>query len=292
MPRVTSSNPAAPAVIDCGGLLLRLDRPRVMGILNVTPDSFSDGGAFVDPETALARARTMVEEGADIIDVGGESSRPGASPVSAEEEIARVVPVISRIRAALPEVIISIDTCKPEVMRAAVAAGASLINDIAALRSEGALEAAAELGVPVCLMHMQGEPRTMQLAPHYEDVVREVRDFLAERVDACVAAGMPRERLILDPGIGFGKTVDHNLELLARLDELAIDGLPLLVGVSRKSMIGALLGGRPANERLYASIALATLAAWQGAAILRVHDVRETADALVMCDAVKRKVKR
>jgi dihydropteroate synthase len=202
------------------------------------------------------------------------------------------VPVISRIRAALPEVIISIDTCKPEVMRAAVAAGASLINDIAALRSEGALEAAAELGVPVCLMHMQGEPRTMQLAPHYEDVVREVRDFLAERVDACVAAGMPRERLILDPGIGFGKTVDHNLELLARLDELAIDGLPLLVGVSRKSMIGALLGGRPANERLYASIALATLAAWQGAAILRVHDVRETADALVMGEAVRSKVKR
>jgi dihydropteroate synthase len=280
-----------PAVIDCGGISLHLDRPRIMGILNVTPDSFSDGGAFIDPETALARARAMAEQGADIIDVGGESSRPGAAPVSVEDELARVVPVISRIRASLPEVIISIDTCKPEVMRAAVAAGASLINDITALRVDGAVEAAAELGVPVCLMHMQGEPRTMQLAPHYEDVVDEVRAFLAARVEACIAAGIPASRLILDPGIGFGKTVDHNLELLARLDELAIDGLPLLVGASRKSMIGALLG-RPANERLYASIALATIAAWQGASILRVHDVGETADALVMCDAVKRKVKR
>ncbi|MDX9741232.1 MAG: dihydropteroate synthase [Gammaproteobacteria bacterium] len=259
-----------------------------MGILNVTPDSFSDGGAFIDPGTALARARTMVDDGADIIDVGGESSRPGAAPVSVDEELARVVPVISRIRAALPGTIISIDTCKPEVMRGAVAAGASLINDIAALRTEAALQAAAELGVPVCLMHMQGEPRTMQQAPHYEEVVRDVRAFLAARVEACTSAGIPSGRLILDPGLGFGKTVDHNLELLARLDELAIDGLPLLVGASRKSMIGALLG-RPAGERLYASIALATIAAWQGAAILRVHDVRETADALAMCAAVKGK---
>jgi dihydropteroate synthase len=290
MPRVTGEI-EPPAVIDCGGFPLSLGQPRIMGILNVTPDSFSDGGAFVDPDTALARARAMVEDGADIIDVGGESSRPGADPVSVEQELARVIPVISRIRAALPGTIISIDTCKPEVMRAAVAAGASLINDITALRIEGALQAAADLGVPVCLMHMQGEPRTMQLAPRYEDVVPDVRAFLVARVEACVAAGIPSERLILDPGIGFGKTVDHNLELLARLDELAIDGLPLLVGASRKSMIGALLG-RPASERLYASIALATIAAWQGAAILRVHDVRETADALVMCAAIKRKVKR
>lgn len=280
-----------PGVIDCAGIPLRLDRPRIMGILNVTPDSFSDGGAYVDPDTALARARVMVEDGADIIDVGGESSRPGAAPVPVEEELARVLPVIARIRDSLPGIPISIDTCKPQVMRAAAAVGASLINDITALRTEGALRTAAELGLPVCLMHMQGEPRSMQQAPRYEEVVREVAAFLAERVAACTAAGIPPERLILDPGLGFGKTVDHNLELLARLDELTSDGLPLLVGASRKSMIGTLLG-RPATERLYASIALATIAAWQGAAILRVHDVRETADALVMCNAVKRKVKR
>lgn len=278
-------------VIDCAGIALRLDRPRIMGILNVTPDSFSDGGAYVDPDTALDRARAMVEDGADIIDVGGESSRPGAAPVPVEEELARVLPVIARIREHLPGIPVSIDTCKPQVMRAAAAAGASLINDITALRSEGALRTAAELGLPVCLMHMQGEPRSMQQAPRYEEVVREVAAFLAGRVAACAAAGIPPGRLILDPGLGFGKTVDHNLELLARLDELTGDGLPLLVGASRKSMIGTLLG-RPATERLYASIALATIAAWQGAAILRVHDVRETADALVMCRAVKSKVKR
>jgi dihydropteroate synthase len=278
-------------LIDCAGIPLRLDRPRIMGILNVTPDSFSDGGVYVDPDTALARARAMVEDGADIIDVGGESSRPGAAPVTVEEELARVLPVIARLREHLPGIPVSIDTCKPPVMRAAAAAGASLINDITALRADGALETAAELGLPVCLMHMQGEPRSMQQNPRYGDVVREVADFLAGRVAACVAAGIPPQRLILDPGLGFGKTVDHNLELLARLGELAVGGLPLLLGASRKSMIGTLLG-RPVGERLYASIALATIAAWQGAAVLRVHDVRETADALVMCTAVKSKVKR
>lgn len=277
---------AAP-VLDCGaGRFLPLDRPRVMGILNVTPDSFSDGGDFFSAGAALARARIMAEEGADIIDVGGESSRPGADPVSAADEIARVVPVIEGIRRQLPGIVVSIDTCKPEVMRAAVAAGASLINDIAALRAEGALAAAAELGCAVCLMHMQGEPRTMQQAPRYDDVLGEVRTFLEARVQACVAAGIPRERLLLDPGIGFGKNLEHNLTLLGRLDELLAPGLPLLLGVSRKSMIGAVTG-RPAGDRLCASIALATLGVWQGAAVVRVHDVRETVDALRLCEAVK-----
>lgn len=277
---------AAP-VLDCGaGRVLSLDRPRVMGILNVTPDSFSDGGDFFSVDAALERARAMAEEGADIIDVGGESSRPGADPVSAADEIARVVPVIEGIRRQLPDIVVSIDTCKPEVMRAAVAAGASLINDIAALGAEGALETAAELGCAVCLMHMRGEPRTMQQAPRYDDVLGEVRTFLEARVQACVAAGIPRERLLLDPGIGFGKNLEHNLTLLGRLDELLAPGLPLLLGVSRKSMIGAVTG-RPAGDRLCASIALAALGVWQGAAVVRVHDVRETVDALRLCAAVK-----
>lgn len=257
-----------------------------MGILNVTPDSFSDGGDFFSVDAALERARAMAEEGADIVDVGGESSRPGAEPVTADEELARVVPVIEGIRRTLPGVLVSIDTCKPEVMRGAVAAGAAIINDITALRAEGALETAAELGCAVCLMHMQGEPRTMQRAPRYDDVVEEVRIFLEARVAACVAAGIPRQRLLLDPGIGFGKDLEHNLTLLGRLDELLAPGLPLLLGVSRKSMIGAVTG-RPAGDRLYASIALATLGVWEGAAVVRVHDVRETVDALRACQAVK-----
>lgn len=279
------SSIAGGAVLDCGARRLNLDRPRVMGILNVTPDSFSDGGDFFSLENAVAHACTMAVEGAAIIDVGGESTRPGAAPVTVREEIARVVPVIAEIRRALPEIILSIDTSKPEVMRAAVAAGADMINDVYALRAEGALAAAAELAVPVCLMHMQGEPRTMQLAPHYEDVVAEVRDFLQERVKACEEAGITRKRLLIDPGFGFGKTVEHNLHLLGRLGEVRCGGLPILAGLSRKSMIGNVLG-RPAGERLYASIALATLAAWQGAAIVRVHDVRATADALGICQAV------
>ncbi len=278
-------SPIAGAVLDCGVRRLSLDRPRVMGILNITPDSFSDGGDFFSLEAALQRAGAMAAEGAAIIDVGGESTRPGAAPVTVREEIARIVPVIAEIRRALPDIIISIDTSKPEVMRAAVAAGADMINDVNALRAEGALAAAAALAVPVCLMHMQGEPRSMQIAPHYDDVVAEVRDFLRLRVRACEEAGIGRDRLLIDPGFGFGKSVEHNLRLLARLGEVRCGNLPILVGLSRKSMIGNVLGW-PSGERLYASIALAALAAWQGALIVRVHDVRATADALGMCHAV------
>lgn len=257
-----------------------------MGVLNVTPDSFSDGGDFLSPDAALARAEAMLREGAAIIDIGGESTRPGAEPVSADVELARVLPVIERLHARLPEAVISIDTMKPEVMRAAVAAGAAMINDVAALRAGDALAVAAASGAAVCLMHMKGEPRTMQREPRYDDVVTEVRDFLAARVEACVDAGIGRERLLVDPGFGFGKGIAHNLELLAGLGRIAGLGLPVLVGLSRKSLIPALLGERRADERLYASIALATLAAWQGAAIVRAHDVRATVDALAMVAAV------
>ena len=265
--------------LDCGGRRLVLDRPRVMGILNVTPDSFSDGGRYLDPGAAVERAWRMVEEGADIIDVGGESTRPGAAPVPPEEELRRVVPVIEAVAAKLP-VPVSVDTSKPEVMGAAVAAGAGLVNDVRALRAPGALEAAAELGVPVCLMHMQGEPRTMQRAPAYRDVVAEVRAFLLERVAACEAAGIPRERILIDPGFGFGKTLEHNLALMRRLDAFVETGLPVLVGVSRKSMIGALLGDAPVERRLHGSVAAAVVAACKGAAIVRVHDVAPTVEAL------------
>ncbi len=265
--------------LDCGGRRLVLDRPRVMGILNVTPDSFSDGGRYLDLGAAVERAWRMVEEGADIIDVGGESTRPGAAPVPLEEELRRVVPVIEAVASKLP-VPVSVDTSKPEVMRAAVAAGAGLVNDVRALRAPGALEAAAELGVPVCLMHMQGEPRTMQRAPVYRDVVAEVRAFLLERVAACEAAGIPRERILIDPGFGFGKTLEHNLALMRRLDAFVETGLPVLVGVSRKSMIGALLGDAPVERRLHGSVAAAVVAACKGAAIVRVHDVAATVEAL------------
>ncbi len=273
----------------CGDRTLDLNRPRMMGILNVTPDSFSDGGDFFSPrhtpDRALARAERMVSDGAAIIDIGGESTRPGANAVSLEEELARVIPVIERLHARLPDVIISIDTSKSEVMRAAVAAGASMINDVWALRAGGALEAACDLDAAICLMHLQGEPRTMQQQPCYVDVVAEVRAFLAGRIAACLAAGIARERLLVDPGFGFGKTLEHNLALLRNLGEFRTLGVPLLVGLSRKSMIGALTG-RPVGERLYGSIALTALAAWQGAAIVRVHDVAETADALKVCSAV------
>jgi dihydropteroate synthase len=264
--------------LDCGGRVLDLSRPSVMGVLNLTPDSFSDGGVFFRYEDALYRALRMVEEGADIIDVGGESTRPGAPPVSADAEIARVVPLIEALaaRASIP---ISIDTSKPEVMRAAVGAGAGLINDVRALRLAGALEAAHELGVPVCLMHMQGEPGTMQAAPTYTNVVVEVRGFLSRRIDACVAAGIPRERLLIDPGFGFGKTLAHNLALLAGLPAVAALGVPVLVGLSRKSMIGALTD-RPTAERLPGSLAAAVLAVERGARVVRVHDVAATVDAL------------
>ncbi len=256
-----------------------------MGILNVTPDSFSDGGDFTTCETALQHARRMVAEGADLIDVGGESTRPGARPVSVEEELDRVVPVIEALAAELA-VPVSVDTSKPEVMRAAVAAGAGLINDVAALRRPGALAAASALGVPVCLMHMQGEPGTMQQDPTYGDVVADVANFLAERIAACGAAGIPRERLLVDPGFGFGKTLGHNLALLRGLPRLAALGVPVLAGLSRKSMIGALLGGVPVGERLHGSVAAAVLAVERGAAIVRVHDVGPTVQALRVLAAV------
>jgi len=264
--------------MDCGDRSLDLSRPCVMGVLNVTPDSFSDGGDFFSLEGALHRAERMVEEGADILDVGGESTRPGAVPVSAQEEIDRVVPVIEtlRPRISLP---ISIDTSKPEVMRAAVSAGAGMINDVRALRSPGALDAAVEAGVPVCLMHMQGEPGNMQAAPAYGDVVAEVRDFLRRRVDVCVSAGIAPGRLLLDPGFGFGKTLAHNLALLAGIEDLCGLDQPVLVGLSRKSMIGALTG-RPVDERLPGSLAAAVLAVERGARLVRVHDVAATVDAL------------
>lgn len=270
--------------LDCGGKPLDLSRPCVMGILNVTPDSFSDGGRFFAVNTALEQARRMVKDGAAIIDVGGESTRPGAAPVKVEDELRRVIPVIEAIAAELP-VPVSVDTSKPQVMRAAVAAGAGAINDVNALRARGALEAARESDVPVCLMHMRGEPRTMQREPVYRDLVGEVYEFLLHRVDACVAGGIQRSRLLLDPGFGFGKTLTHNLELLRKLDRFLQAGLPVLVGISRKSMIGALLD-KPVDQRLFGSLAAAVLAVRAGAAIVRVHDVGPTVDALRVATAV------
>lgn len=269
---------------------LDLTHPKVMGILNVTPDSFSDGGDFISPESAISHADQMLQDGATIIDIGGESTRPGAEAVSEQEEMDRVIPVIETIKKRLP-VIVSIDTNKPSVMREAVAAGAGLINDVMALQAPGAVETAQLLNVPVCLMHMQGEPRTMQQNPEYVDVVTDVMGFFQQRVDECVAAGIPKEHLLLDPGFGFGKTLEHNLALLKRLGEFKSTGLPLLVGISRKSMIGAVLGNAPVEDRLYGSLAAAVLALEQGAAIVRVHDVKPTADALKIVDAVRYGIK-
>lgn len=270
----------------CRRAVLDLAEPAVMGVLNVTPDSFSEGGHPVDPATAVARGRRLAAEGAAIVDVGGESTRPGAAPVPVAVEIDRVVPVIGRLAADLA-VPVSVDTSKPEVMRAAVAAGAQMINDVRALTAPGALEAAAEAGAAVCLMHMQGEPATMQDDPSYGDVVAEVRDFLRARAAACVAAGIARERICIDPGIGFGKRVEHNLALLARLDELAGLGFPVLLGVSRKSLIG-IITGRPAGSRLAGSVAFAALAVARGAAIVRAHDVAATLDAVKAAAALRR----
>lgn len=269
----------------CGRHTLDLAHPLVMGILNVTPDSFSDGGKFIDASQAVERALRMIEQGAGMIDVGGESTRPGAADVSEEEEIRRVVPVIEAL-AARTSIPISIDTSKAAVMSAAVAAGASLINDVRALQEPGALEAAARTDAAVCLMHMQGQPRTMQHEPRYDDVVGEVTAFLEQRVEACLAAGIGRDRLVLDPGIGFGKRLEHNLALLAHLPQLGRSGLPLLVGVSRKSMFQALLG-RPVEQRLAGGLAVATAAVLAGAAILRVHDVAETVDAVKVAQALR-----
>jgi dihydropteroate synthase len=270
--------------LQCGRHLLDLDTPVVMGILNVTPDSFSDGGRFAGLPEALAQAERMAGEGAAIIDVGGESTRPGAAPVDLEEELRRVIPVVERLAASLA-IPVSVDTRKPEVMRAALAAGASMINDVTALGEPGAIDAVADANVAVCLMHMQGEPRTMQLAPRYGDVLAEVRGFLRERVARCIEAGIARSRLVVDPGFGFGKTLAHNLELLRRLREIAADGIPVLAGISRKSLIAALTG-RDNADRLAGSVALATIAAQNGARIVRAHDVGPTVDALRIAMAI------
>ena len=272
------------ATLDCGGRVVRLDRPRIAGVINVTPDSFSDGGRHLDPGAAIAHGLRLVEEGADLLDVGGESTRPGAQPVSAADEIARVVPVIGAL-AKQVTVPIAVDTSQPEVMRAAVAAGAGMINDVYALRREGALDAAAQLKVPVALMHMLGEPRTMQEDPRYDDVVSDVRRFLAERIFACEMSGIDKKRLLADPGFGFGKTLEHNLELLRGLDQLAALGVPLLVGLSRKSMIGKLTG-RDVGGRAAGSAAAALIAVQKGAKIVRVHDVGITRDVLAVWEGV------
>ncbi len=255
-----------------------------MGVVNVTPDSFYDGGRHARPRAAIEHAQRLVEEGADLLDVGGESSRPGADPVPAEEELQRVLPVLDGLRdVGVP---ISVDTTKLEVMRAALAHGAAMINDITALASPGALATLAPSAAGVCLMHMQGRPRTMQAEPVYTDVVAEVRDFLAARAAACAAAGIAHERIVLDPGFGFGKTVDHNLALLARLDDIVALGFPVLAGWSRKSSLGRITG-RPAEDRLAASLAAALLAVQRGARMVRVHDVAATRDALALLAAVE-----
>jgi dihydropteroate synthase len=272
----------------CGRYRLSLDRPLVMGVLNITPDSFADGGVFLDLRDATDRVRQMLGEGADIVDIGGESTRPGAVPTPEGYELDRVIPLLENIRLACDArgVPISVDTRKPVVMRAAIAAGASMINDINALRAPGAIEALSESSAAVCLMHMQGEPATMQHSASYDDVVADVAAFLAERASACVAAGIDRHRIVLDPGFGFGKTVEHNLTLLRRLSEIAALGYPLLAGLSRKSTIGVLTG-RDVDDRMAGSVAAALAAIARGAAIVRVHDVRETADALKVWRAVQ-----
>lgn len=267
------------------GQVIDLSRPQVMGILNVTPDSFSDGGRFNRLDSALAQAEKLVREGAAFVDIGGESTRPGAAEVSVQEELDRVCPVVEAIRDRL-DVAISVDTSTPEVITQSAAVGAGLINDVRALQREGALEAAVATGLPVCLMHMQGQPGTMQQRPQYDGVVAEVTHFLMDRVAACKAAGIPAGKLILDPGFGFGKTLTHNLQLLDALEQMNALGYPLLVGMSRKSMLGEITG-RDVAERLPASVAVATISAMKGAAIIRVHDVRETVDAVKVVTALK-----
>lgn len=271
-------------LLRCRDQVLDLTQPQVMGILNITPDSFSDGGNFFFYEKALHQARSLVREGAAIIDVGGESTRPGASMVSVQEELDRVIPVIEAICKECP-VIVSIDTSKPEVMRAAVAAGAGIINDVFALQKEGALQAAVQTGAAICLMHMQGTPQTMQINPSYENVTEDTKLFLWNRVQACLDVGISLDQIIIDPGFGFGKSQAQNLELFTNLTAFLEMNLPVLVGVSRKSFIGNLTG-RPVTDRLYGSLALAALAVWQGALIVRVHDVAATVDVLKVCSAL------
>jgi dihydropteroate synthase len=283
--RSSDSRPgqAVPRVLHAGRFALSLDRPLIMGVVNVTPDSFSDGGLYSDPARAIAHARALIEEGADILDIGGESTRPGAGPVAADEELARVLPVIDALRDA--PVPLSIDTWKPAVMREALARGVAMVNDINALQAPGALEAVRDSACGVCLMHKQGDPQTMQRAPHYEDVVAEIDAFLRGRVRACEQAGVSRDRLLVDPGFGFGKTKQHNLALLRALPALAADQVPVLVGLSRKSLLGGITG-RAADHRLAGSVVAAVLAAQRGAAVLRVHDVAATRDALLVLRAV------
>lgn len=271
--------------INFAGRRVDMARCHVMGVLNVTPDSFSDGGQFNRPEVAIARARQMAADGALFIDVGGESTRPGATPVSVQEELDRVCPVVEAIAKEL-DVVVSVDTSAPEVMSEAVALGAGLINDVRGLQRDGAPEAVARAGVPACIMHIQGEPETMQTRPEYRNVCREVSSFLTERMRIAEHAGVRPENIILDPGFGFGKTLEHNLQLLAALEQLHVLGHPLLIGMSRKSMLGAITG-REVNERLPASLAAATIGAMKGASILRVHDVRETVDAVKVVTAMK-----
>jgi len=272
-------------MLSCGKFHFDLARPLVMGIVNVTPDSFSDGGLHASTADAIAHARQLVSDGADILDVGGESTRPGAATVSTQEELDRVLPVIEGLRDI--SVPISIDTWKPEVMLAALVAGASIVNDINALQEEGALAAVVGSGAAVCLMHKQGVPQTMQQQPHYTDVIAEVSAFLRDRISVAEAAGIARDRIVIDPGFGFGKTLAHNLALLSELETVCALGVPVLAGLSRKSMLGAITG-RDVNERLAASVAAALLAVQRGAAIVRVHDVRETVDAIRILNAVKR----
>ena len=274
--------------LQCRDKTVDLSSPVLMGVLNVTPDSFSDGGLFVDPERAVEHALRMEREGAAIIDVGGESTRPGANSVSAADEITRVLPVIRKLVSCL-KVPVSIDSSKPEVVSAAIEAGAGMVNDVCALQAPGAIELLSGLDVPVCLMHMQGKPRTMQDNPSYDDVTRDVIQFLKGRVESCIKAGIGVERLVVDPGFGFGKTVEHNFRLLAELNQFRELNLPILVGISRKSMIGAIIG-KSVEDRVFAGIALATLAAWNGASIIRTHDVAPTVDALSMYRETRRQI--
>jgi dihydropteroate synthase len=271
--------------LTCADRVLDLTRPAVMGVLNITDNSFSDGGRYRSREAALAHGIAMVGAGASIIDVGGESTRPGAEPVPLQQELDRVLPVIEALSSRV-DAVISVDTMKPKVMTAAVAAGAGMVNDVYALREPGALEAAAATRAAVCLMHMQGTPRTMQENPHYNDVVTEVDVFLRQRVQASLAAGIGIDRILLDPGFGFGKTLEHNLQLLGGLARITAGALPVLIGLSRKSMLGTLTG-RPVDERLAGSLALHSIGTLQGARIIRAHDVRETADAIAVAWAVR-----
>ncbi len=271
--------------LDCGGRRLSLETPVVMGILNVTPDSFSDGGRFFSRDASLEQAEIMVKAGASIIDVGGESTRPGARRVEASEELDRVASIVEAIHGEF-EIVVSIDTSKPEVMAGAVAAGAAMINDVRALQMPGALDAAAKLNVPVCLMHMQGEPATMQDNPHYDNVVREVIEFLESRMRVCEAAGVSPDKLVVDPGFGFGKNLSHNLQLLNNLDTFVALGAPILVGISRKSMVGQVLNV-PLERRLAGNLSSAVVAANRGAKIIRVHDVGATVEAIMMVNAIE-----